>query len=90
MVDNILVRGIQSLNELGLSDVLLPFLLIFTIMFAVLQKTKVLGKDDEGDYVSLNFFVLREQDLSLPVRCIRAGVLFHTELIHDRIPPFLS
>ena len=46
--DNMLVRGIQSLNDLGLSDVLLPFLLIFTIMFAVLQKTKVLGKDEEG------------------------------------------
>ncbi len=48
MPQNILVQGIRSLNDLGLADVLLPFLLIFTIMFAVLQKTKVLGKTDDG------------------------------------------
>lgn len=32
------------LENWGLSDVLLPFLLIFTIVFAVFQKTKILGE----------------------------------------------
>jgi hypothetical protein len=46
---NILVEGIRNLDQLGLSDVLLPFLLIFTILFAVLQKSKVLGTTKIGD-----------------------------------------
>lgn len=35
---------VQQLADWGIADVLLPFLLIFTIVFAVLQKTEVLGK----------------------------------------------
>ena len=35
---------IMALESYGLMDVLLPFLLIFTIVFATLQKTMVLGK----------------------------------------------
>jgi len=38
-------RGLQALEQLGLSDVLLPFLLIFTVVFAVLEKSKILGED---------------------------------------------
>lgn len=34
---------ILTLESWGIADVLLPFLLIFTIVFAVLQKTKILG-----------------------------------------------
>jgi hypothetical protein len=33
----------RMLESYGLTDALLPFLLIFTIMFAMLQKTKILG-----------------------------------------------
>jgi hypothetical protein len=36
--------AVMSLENLGLLDVLLPFLLIFTIAFAVLQKSKILGE----------------------------------------------
>lgn len=36
---------IRILDSWGLTDVLLPFLLIFVVMFAILQKTKVLGDD---------------------------------------------
>ncbi len=32
-------------DELGVYDVVLPFLLIFTLVFAMLEKTKVLGTD---------------------------------------------
>jgi hypothetical protein len=32
-------------DKLGVYDVILPFLLVFTIMFAILEKTKVLGTE---------------------------------------------
>lgn len=35
----------RSLEDWGLIDVLLPFLLIFTLVFAVLQKTRILGEE---------------------------------------------
>jgi len=34
----------RTLESWGLTDVMLPFLIIFTIMFAILQKTRVLGE----------------------------------------------
>lgn len=34
---------VRFLDSVGLTDVLLPFLLIFVIIFAILQKTKILG-----------------------------------------------
>ncbi|MFQ5474275.1 MAG: hypothetical protein ACE5DM_00395 [Candidatus Nanoarchaeia archaeon] len=40
-------RGILDFFvELGVYDVILPFLLVFTIMFALLEKTKVLGMQE--------------------------------------------
>ncbi|MBD3354877.1 hypothetical protein GF361_02740 [Candidatus Woesearchaeota archaeon] len=41
-------EGIQLLESMGIADVLLPFLLIFTIMYAVLQKAKILGQDKKN------------------------------------------
>lgn len=38
------VQFFQSLENLGFLDAFLPFLLIFTIVFAVLEKTGVLGQ----------------------------------------------
>jgi hypothetical protein len=35
---------IQTIDSFGLTDVMLPFLLIFTLVFAVLQKSKILGE----------------------------------------------
>ncbi|MDN5328209.1 MAG: hypothetical protein PWP03_847 [Candidatus Woesearchaeota archaeon] len=47
MVEQSLFRGaIEALNKLGLYDVVLPFLLIFTLMFAILEKTKILGTEE--------------------------------------------
>ena len=43
-----LADGLRELESAGLLDVLLPFILIFTVVFAVFQKTKILGKDHEG------------------------------------------
>ena len=40
---------IEFFNDFGLYDVILPFLLIFTITFAILDKTRVFGSDKIGD-----------------------------------------
>jgi len=37
-----------TLENMGIVDVIMPFILIFTIIFAVLQRTKILGRDEEG------------------------------------------
>lgn len=37
---------IFTLQQWGVVDVVLPFILVFTIVFAVLEKTKILGSDD--------------------------------------------
>jgi hypothetical protein len=47
--NGILARGIYQLQEIGVADVILPFILIFTIVFAVLQKTKILGVDEQNN-----------------------------------------
>ncbi len=40
-------RGVVSfLQEVGVYEVVLPFLLVFTIVFAILEKTKVLGTEE--------------------------------------------
>ncbi|MBI2657918.1 hypothetical protein HYX08_04460 [Candidatus Woesearchaeota archaeon] len=37
---------IEFFDSIGLFDVVLPFLLVFTIVFAIFEKTKVLGTED--------------------------------------------
>lgn len=38
--------GFIQLADMGILDVLLPFILVFTIVFAVMQKTKILGEEN--------------------------------------------
>jgi uncharacterized membrane protein YeiB len=38
--------GIEFLDRLGVYEVLLPFLLIFTLIFAILEKTKIFGTEE--------------------------------------------
>lgn len=46
MADASVFRGtIDFFNQLGVYDVILPFLLTFTIVFAIMEKTKILGKE---------------------------------------------
>lgn len=53
MAQTVLGGTIDFLGRLGVYDVLLPFLLVFTLVFAFLEKTKVLGieivKDKKGN-----------------------------------------
>ena len=47
MAEETVFRGvIEFFGELGIYDVVLPFLLVFTIVFAILEKTRVLGTED--------------------------------------------
>ena len=62
MAEESLFRGvIEFLNVIGLYDIILPFLLVFTIVFAILEKTKILGvekiKDREIARKNLNSMV---------------------------------
>ncbi len=51
MVEESAFRGvIEFLGELGVYDIILPFLLVFTIMFAILDKTKILGTEKVGEH----------------------------------------
>lgn len=46
MVEESTFRGMVGLLErIGVYDVILPFLLVFTIVFAILEKTKIFGVD---------------------------------------------
>lgn len=50
MVDESPFRAVITfLGKLGVYDVILPFLLVFTIVFAILEKTKILGVEKVGD-----------------------------------------
>lgn len=49
MASSTLGGVVEFLTRFGLYDVVLPFLLVFTIVFAVLEKTRILGKDDKGN-----------------------------------------
>ena len=41
-------EGLISLEQAGILDVVVPFILVFVIVYAVLQKTKILGEDKDG------------------------------------------
>ena len=54
-------KAIEFFRDFGLFDVVLPFLLVFTIIFAILEKTRILGtvkiKGDEVPNKNLNSMV---------------------------------
>lgn len=43
-----LVDFFEGLESWGLTDVMLPFLLVFTLVFAVLEKTKIMGLEKKN------------------------------------------
>jgi hypothetical protein len=69
MVEESVFRGtIDFFMRLGVYDVVLPFLLVFSIMFAVLEKTRVFGTED----------VVGEKDKKSTRKNINAMVAFVT------------
>jgi len=51
MPRSVLGNVIVFFEKIGIYDVVLPFLLVFTIVFAILEKSKVLGTEKIGDEV---------------------------------------
>jgi len=49
--------AIDFFIKFGLFDVVLPFLLVFTLMFAILEKTRVLGTENDKPRANLNSMV---------------------------------
>jgi hypothetical protein len=47
--ETVLGGAIEFMDKLGVYDVLLPFLLTFTLMYAILERTKVLGTEVIND-----------------------------------------
>jgi small-conductance mechanosensitive channel len=43
MTESVFRGGIEFLENVGVYDVVLPFLLVFTLTYALLEKTKILG-----------------------------------------------
>jgi Kef-type K+ transport system membrane component KefB len=43
--------AILYLEQVGVADVLLPFLLVFTLVFAIMQKTELFGKDKKNVHI---------------------------------------
>jgi len=56
MVEETVFGGIINfLGRLGFYDVILPFLLVFTLIYAILDKTRILGNEPgEGDHPRRN------------------------------------
>ncbi len=52
-----LSRGLEFLKDLGFYDIILPFLLIFTITFGVLEKTKIFGSEDGKPKTNINSMI---------------------------------
>jgi hypothetical protein len=42
--------ALEFLNEIGLYDVVLPFVLVFTLVFAILEKTRLLGVHEHESF----------------------------------------
>lgn len=58
MTDTTLGGAVDFFKELGLFDVVLPFILVFALVFAILEKTMLLGKEkDETPKKNLNSLV---------------------------------
>lgn len=58
MVEESAFRGmIGFLNKLGVYDVILPFLLVFTIIFAILEKTKIFGTENGVTKKNINAMI---------------------------------
>jgi hypothetical protein len=71
-----LVDAIRRLNDVGVYDVVLPFILIFVIIFAALQKTRILGRKGPDDKI-INPRQMRSMNLAIAVAIAGMAVIPH-------------
>ncbi len=87
MVEESIFRGvIDFMGKIGVYDVILPFLLVFTIIFAILEKTRILGIEKINNVevtrknlntivaFSISFFVIASVQLVGIISSIMANV----------------
>lgn len=67
MVESTFRESFAFLEKIGVFDVVLPFLLVFTIIFAILEKTKVFGTEtsDGKTYTKKNLNALASFAIAL-------------------------
>ncbi|MBI4983513.1 hypothetical protein HZC32_02615 [Candidatus Woesearchaeota archaeon] len=88
MIEESAFRGVIGfLDKIGVYDIILPFLLVFTIVFAILEKTKVLGIEKvEGKDITkknlnamvafvVSFFVIASTQLVALVNQVMANIV---------------
>ena len=52
-----LYGSIEFMKSFGIFDIVLPFLLVFTVIFGILEKTKVFGTEGDSSRKNLNAMV---------------------------------
>lgn len=87
MADSSFRSSLNFLADLGIFDVVLPFLLVFTIVFAMLEKTKIFGieKHDGHEYTKKNlnaltafviaFFTIASSQLVATITSVSANMV---------------
>ncbi|HIH15771.1 MAG TPA: hypothetical protein HA233_06070 [Nanoarchaeota archaeon] len=54
MAETVLGDAVKLLQDFGFFDVILPFLLVFTVVFGILEKTKIFGTEGEKGHPKKN------------------------------------
>lgn len=57
MAQTVLGNVLEFFERLGVYDIILPFILVFTIVFAILERTRILGAEDGESKKNLNAMV---------------------------------
>lgn len=65
-----LVNAVNFFRDFGLFDVILPFLLVFAIVFSILEKTKILGEEKT-----------KKDEIGTPKRSLNAMVAFVSAML---------
>lgn len=84
-------NALEQLEQIGFLDTILPFLLVFTIIYAVLMKTSILGKKEEAKKYNIAvafviaFFVI----MSTPIVEIMKNAIPNVSIIIVAVVMFL-
>jgi len=75
-------KAIEFFRDFGLFDVVLPFLLVFSILFGVLEKTKILGVEGKDRHAKKNLNAM----ISFVVGLIVVATANVVETINKALP----
>ncbi len=81
MSDTVLGNAMDFLVNLGVFEVILPFLLVFTMVFAFLEKTKIYGTEDYKDEGGKTHTVTRKNLNSMTAFVIAFFVVASAQLV---------